>query len=331
MKKVAVLGGGSWATAIIKILTDGNEDIAINWWIRSKEEALHVSNYRHNRSYLSDVEIDLVKVKPTYKIKEAIKDVDYIFIVIPSAYIEDALDDLSKKDFKDKIIVSAAKGMIAGTKLLPTEYIEKEFDVPVDRSAIIVGPCHAEEVALERQSYLTIACQNIENGQKVAELMECRFVKCSVIDDVLGSEFCAVMKNITAIACGIAHGLGYGDNFQSVLVCNALDEIKQFLYKVNDRDRNYSSSAYLGDILVTSYSHFSRNRTFGNMIGRGYSVKFTQMEMNMVAEGYFAAKSIMKLRKKYDISMPITEAVYRILYEKMTPRLEFALLANQLK
>ena len=331
MKNIAVLGGGSWATAIIKILCEDSEDVCVNWWLRSKEEVEHIAKYKHNRSYLSDVEVDINKVTPMYKLKEAVKNVDVVFVAIPSAYIEDALDDLSKKDFKDKIVVSAAKGMIAGTKLLPTQYIEKEFDVPVKNSAVIVGPCHAEEVALERQSYLTIGCEDIENGQKVAELMECRFVKCSVIDDVLGSEFCAVMKNITAIACGIAHGLGYGDNFQSVLVCNALDEIKKFLYTVNDRDRNYSSSAYLGDILVTSYSHFSRNRTFGNMIGRGYSVKFTQMEMNMVAEGYFAAKSIMKLKKKYDLEMPITEAVYRILYERMTPRLEFALLANQLK
>lgn len=331
MKKIAVLGGGSWATAIIKILCEDTEDIAINWWLRSKEEVNHITRFKHNRSYLSDVEINLNKVTPTSDIKEAIKRSEIVFLVIPSAFLADAIDELSEKDFEDKVIVSAAKGMIAGTKLLPTQYLEKEFNVNKEALAVLVGPCHAEEVALERQSYLTIACENLENGEKVANLFECRFVKCSVIDDVLGSEFCAVMKNITAIACGIAHGIGYGDNFQSVLVCNALDEIKRFLFTVNDKDRNYSSSAYLGDILVTSYSHFSRNRTFGNMIGRGYSVKATQMEMNMIAEGYFAVKSIMKLRKKYNIEMPISEAVYRILYEKMTPRLEFALLTNQLK
>lgn len=331
MKKIAVLGGGSWATAIIKILCEENNDISINWWLRSKEEVNHIKKFKHNRSYLSDVEIDLNKVNPNSDLKTSVRESDIIFLVIPSAFIADAIDELNESYFKDKIVVSAAKGMIAGTKLLPSQYIEQEFGVPKSKSAVLVGPCHAEEVALERQSYLTIACENIENGQIVADLMECRFVKCSVIDDVLGSEFCAVMKNITAIACGIAHGMGYGDNFQSVLVCNALDEIKKFLFKVNDKDRNYSSSAYLGDILVTSYSHFSRNRTFGNMIGRGYSVKATQMEMNMIAEGYYAVKSIIKLKRKHEVEMPITEAVYRILYEKMTPRLEFALLANLLK
>lgn len=331
MKKIAVLGGGSWATAIIKILCEDTDDISINWWLRSNEEVNHIKKFKHNRSYLSDVEIDLNKVSPTSDLKNTIKDSDIVFLVIPSAFITDALDELNESHFKNKIIVSAAKGMIAGTKLLPTQYVEQEFRVPKSKSAVLVGPCHAEEVALERQSYLTIGCENTENAQVVADLMECRFVKCSVIDDVVGSEFCAVMKNITAIACGIAHGIGYGDNFQSVLVCNALDEIKKFLYVVNDKDRNYSSSAYLGDILVTSYSHFSRNRTFGNMIGRGYSVKATQMEMNMIAEGYYAVKSIIKLKRKYEVEMPITEAVYRILYEKMTPRLEFALLANLLK
>ena len=330
MKNITILGGGSWATAIIKILCE-NDDVRINWWIRSKEEVDHIKNYRHNRSYLSDVEINLNNVTPTNNLKSSLNGTDVVFVVIPSAFIADALDELSPKDFKDKMVVSAAKGMIAGTKLLPSQYVEQEFDVSIENSAVLVGPCHAEEVAMERQSYLTIGCENTKNGQNVADLLECRFVKCSVINDVLGSEFCAVMKNITAIACGIAHGIGYGDNFQSVLVCNALNEIKQFLFTVNDRDRNFSSSAYLGDILVTSYSNFSRNRTFGNMIGRGYSVKATQMEMNMVAEGYYAVKSIMKLKRKYDIEMPITEAVYRILYEKMVPRLEFSLLAGQLK
>ena len=330
MKNITVLGGGSWATAIIKILCEDSEDIKIKWWLRSKEESDYISKYKHNRSYLSDVKIDLSKVHPTSNIKDSLKDADIVFLVIPAAFITDAIDDLSEKDFKDKILVSATKGMIPNTKLLPTQYMEQEFGVPADNVCVLVGPCHAEEVALERQSYLTIGGQEIENAQKVADLMTCRFVKCSVIDDVIGSEFCAVMKNITAVACGIAHGLGYGDNFQSVLVCNALDEIKHFLRTVNHRDRNYSSSAYLGDILVTSYSQFSRNRTFGNMVGRGYSVKFAQMEMNMIAEGYFATKSIMKLKKKYSISMPITESVFHVLYEKISPRVEFALLASNL-
>lgn len=330
-RSIAVLGGGSWATALIKILCEDNDDIHIHWWMRSKEEASYVARFKHNRSYLSDVEIDLNRVTPTHEIKKSVEGVSIIFLVIPSAFIADALDDLSPKHFQHKIVVSAAKGMIPDTKLLPTEYLEKEFNVPSDNICIVAGPCHAEEVALERQSYLTIAGEKIENAQVIANLMECRFVKCSVIDDVIGAEFCAVMKNITAIACGIAHGLGYGDNFQAVLVSNSLVEIKRFLGTVNLRERNYSSSAYLGDILVTSYSQFSRNRTFGNMVGRGYSVKFAQMEMSMIAEGYYAVKSIMKLRKKYDIEMPITEAVFRVLYEKIAPRVEFALLASRMR
>lgn len=331
MKNITVLGGGSWATAIIKILCEDSDEVSIKWWHRAQEEVDYIERYKHNRSYLSDVEVDLNKVRPTSNIKEALKDSEVVFLVIPAAFITDAIEDLDSKEFKGKIIVSATKGMIPETKLLPTQYMEQEFNVPSEKICVVVGPCHAEEVALERQSYLTIGSEKLDNAQIVADLMTCRFVKCSTIDDVIGSEFCAVMKNITAIACGIAHGLGYGDNFQAVLVCNALDEIKKFLRSVHDKDRNYSSSAYLGDILVTSYSQFSRNRTFGNMIGRGYSVKFAQMEMNMIAEGYFASKSIMKLKKNIEIDMPITDAVFRILYEKMTPRLEFALLANLLK
>lgn len=330
MNNITVLGGGSWATAIIKILCEDSESIKIKWWLRSKEESEYISRYKHNRSYLSDVEIDLSKVEPTSDINHAISGSDVVFLVIPAAFVADAIDDLSEEDFKGKIIVSATKGMIPNTKLLPTQYMEQEFNILPENVCVLVGPCHAEEVALERQSYLTLGGLDLENANKIANLLTCRFVKCTVIDDVIGSEFCAVMKNITAVACGIAHGLGYGDNFQAVLVCNALDEIKHFLRIVNNRDRNYSSSAYLGDILVTSYSQFSRNRTFGNMVGRGYSVKFAQMEMNMIAEGYFATKSIMKLKKKYNISMPITESVFHVLYEKISPRVEFALLANNL-
>lgn len=327
--QIAMLGGGSWATAIVKMLCENN--VHLHWWMRSQTDIEHIISYKHNPSYLSGVEINLAKVTPNSDLKKSISEADIVVLAIPAAFVTDVLKRLSPEDLKGKIIVSAIKGMIPMDNILITHYVAKRFDIPADDFLVIAGPCHAEEVALEKQSYLTIGGQDIDKAQQFANLVKCRFIKASVVADIDGVEYCAVMKNIIAVACGIAHGLGYGDNFHAVLVSNAMQEIRRFLEVAEPHIRDLNASAYLGDLLVTTYSQFSRNRTFGNMIGRGYSVKSAQMEMKMIAEGYYAAKIIHEINKKYKVNMPITKAVYQVLYERALPTEEFELLRDVMK
>jgi glycerol-3-phosphate dehydrogenase (NAD(P)+) len=326
--RVAVIGGGSWATAIVKMLSENNTKI--NWWLRNREAVRHIQKYRHNPDYLSGVQIHKTKVKPYDNLKDAVKEADYIFVTVPAAFVRDALSSLSPDDFTGKVVISAVKGIIPDEHLLLTQYLENQFRISPLQTAVIAGPCHAEEVAYEKQSYLTIASEQKDTAQKVAQLLACRYIKTATSADVLGVEYCAVMKNIIAIAAGITHGLNYGDNFQAVLVSNAMQEIKRFLTRLNPVERDLNGSAYLGDLLVTTYSQFSRNRTFGNMIGRGYTVKSAQMEMNMIAEGYYAVRGIYEIMSNLQVDMPITKAVYKILYEKVSPMLEIMILRDRL-
>jgi len=330
--KIAVLGGGSWATALIKMLSENH--VQIHWWLRSESDIQHIKTYRHNPSYLSSVQIDLQKVTPFNNLRDSLRDVQMVIIAIPSAFVAKAIRKLAPDDLDKKLIISAVKGMIPEENVLITEYFQQKFEVPEENFLIIAGPCHAEEVAMERQSYLTIGGNKPYYAERFAQLLRSRFVHASVISDVYGTEYCAVMKNIIAVACGISHGLNHGDNFQAVLVANALEEIERFIDIVVPHQknlRNLKSSAYLGDLLVTTYSQFSRNRTFGNMIGRGYSVRSAQMEMNMIAEGYYAVKSIYKINRKYKVNLPIITAVYNILYERISPVIEFQILKNLIK
>lgn len=327
-KSIAVIGGGSWATALVKMLCNNVEKV--NWWVRSKETVEHIQKYKHNPNYLSSVEFNTNKLSLGFEIKEILSASDIIILAVPSAFLKDAISSLKKEDLKNKIIFSAIKGIVPENNLIIAEFLNNEFEVPIENIGVITGPCHAEEVALEKLSYLTIACQNREIASLMASKLACRYIKTTISDDIYGTEYSAVLKNVFAIAGGICHGLGYGDNFQAVLISNGIQEIKRFVDEVHPIDRDIKSSAYLGDLLVTAYSQFSRNRTFGNMIGKGYSVKSAQMEMNMVAEGYYAVKCINEINKKHKVEMPITDAVYRILYEKMSPAVEIRLLTEKL-
>jgi glycerol-3-phosphate dehydrogenase (NAD(P)+) len=328
--QIAVIGGGSWATALVKILSENQ--VKIKWWIRRKADVDFIRKYNHNPSYLTDVAINPRKVKTYNKMSEALNGVEYIILAIPAAFIPATLKDLNKKHFEGKKVVSAIKGMIPEENLLVTDWLTKEFNLPIGQTCVIAGPCHAEEVALEKQSYLTIASPNIEVAQSFANLLNCRFLQANAITDLYGVEYCAVIKNIIAIACGITRGLGFGDNFQAVLVSNAMQEIKIFLDEIYPKEnRDLNNSGYLGDLLVTAYSQFSRNRTFGNMIGKGYSVKSAQIEMNMIAEGYYAVRSIYLISKQHHIKLPIIDAVYHIVYEKTNPLIEMNTLKGYLK
>ena len=331
LHQIAVIGGGSWATALVKILSEqsGNQ---VRWWLRSQADIDHIRTYHHNPRYLSDVFHSPKKVKVCGRIKDAIRHADYVVLAVPAAFVQEPMTGLKPTDFSGKRIVSAIKGMIPDENLLVTDWMEEKVQhVPLDNICVIAGPCHAEEVALEKQSYLTIASTNPDCAADFAKIITCRYVTAHPLSDLYGVEYAAVMKNIVALACGITHGLGYGDNFQAVMVSNAMQEIRRFVTAVDPREREMSASAYLGDLLVTAYSQFSRNRLFGNMIGRGYSVKAAQLEMKMIAEGYYATKSIHTMNEKYQVAMPITDAVYRILYEGVAPSAVISDLKAQLR
>ncbi len=329
VKKIAVIGGGSWATALVKILTD-RKGVVINWWMHNEASVAHLIKYRHNPKYLQSVEFDLERINVSTNIKEMIAPAEIVIIATPSAYLYNVFSQIPKELLKGKYVFSAVKGIIPEVNEIPGQYLQKHMGVDEDNVGIICGPCHAEEVALERLSYLTIACQDEDIAEYLAERMACRYIKTTVSDDIFGTEYSAVLKNVYAIASGICAGLGHGDNFQSVLISNAIQEIENFIDEVHPIHRDVKSSAYLGDLLVTAYSKFSRNRTFGFMIGKGYSVKIAQLEMDMIAEGYFATKCLMEINKEYGVEMPILEAVNNIIYEKIAPFIEIKILADRL-
>lgn len=326
-KKIAVLGGGSWATAIVSILSTNVDDLV--WCMRNESAAQHIKQTQHNPNYLVGVSIDTDKINVNSDFKTTCEQADIIILAIPSAFLHAALDALDL-DLSNKIFFSAVKGIIPEYNQIVGEYIQNQFKVPLHQIGVITGPCHAEEVALERLSYLTVACQDNLVAEFMSNQLRCNFIKVITSDDIYGTEYSAVLKNVVAVAAGIAHGLGYGDNFLSVLISNAIREIQRFLDVVHPIDRDIKDSAYLGDLLVTAYSKFSRNRTFGTYIGKGYSVRAAQLDMNMIAEGYYAVKSIHEINKQHGVLMPITDAVYHIVYEKISPRLRFKELSDQL-
>jgi len=325
--KIGVIGGGSWATAIVKMLCE-NVD-SVNWWMRNEEAIEHINTYGHNPNYISDAELKKSKLNLSSDINEIVKNSDYLVLAVPSAFLKSTLESL-KIPLNNKIIISAIKGIVPENNTIVGEFIHNQYDVPYENITVITGPCHAEEVALERLSYLTIACSDIDKAEFFANSISGRYIKTTVSDDIYGTEYSAVLKNVIALASGICHGLGYGDNFQAVLVSNAIREIKRFVDEVHPIKRDIKESAYLGDLLVTAYSQFSRNRTFGEMIGRGYSVNSAQLQLKMIAEGYYAVKCIMEINEKLQVEMPITEAVYNVLYDRKSAKKQIKLLTDKL-
>ncbi len=324
--RFGMIGGGSWATALIKILS--HNGLTTSWWMRDVQSVEHVKQYRHNPNYLSSVTIDLEKCYPSGDLEEVINRSDVLVLAVPAVYLKDVIRDADM--LGGKKVVSAIKGMIPEDNLIIGDFLEQKLNFSLQNFVVLSGPCHAEEVAQEKLSYLTFSCPDTDLAGKIAECFQCRYINTTTSDDIFGTEYAAVLKNIFALAGGICHGLGYGDNFKAVLVSNAIREMKRFVDAVHPIQRDIKDSAYLGDLLVTAYSQFSRNRTLGNMIGKGYSVKSAMMEMDMVAEGYYAVKCIHEINRQYQVDMPITDAVYRILYERMAPMVEIRLLTDKL-
>lgn len=325
--KIAILGGGTWATALAKIML--NHEKHINWYMRRPEQIQDFKKTGHNPSYLSTVEFNLDRISFYSDITQVVEDSDTLILAVPSPFLKSHLEKLHTK-ISNKFIISAIKGIIPPENLLVTDYLTEFYNIPVENMAIIGGPCHAEEIALERLTYPTIACPDIDKAHAIAEIFNNRFVRASVSNDVSGIELAAVLKNVYAIASGICHGLKYGDNFQAVLVSNAISEMERFVDIVSPIERRIQDSAYLGDLLVTCYSSFSRNRTFGSMIGKGYSVKAAQIEMEMIAEGYYGTKCIREMNEKYNVNIPIADLVYRVLYENASAREGVKVLREQI-
>lgn len=325
-----MIGGGSWATANIKMLADNTTEKEIFWWMRCASSVEHIHKFRHNPNYLSSVEIDVPAQHISTDLKAIIKQADFIILNVPAAFLKEALAGITADDLAGKKIVSAIKGIVPDENQIIGEFMNQHYNMPFENIVVISGPCHAEEVALEKLSYLTIASRDTELAAEFAGLISTRYIKTIISDDIYGTEYGAVLKNIYAIASGICHGVGYGDNFQAVLISNAIRELERFVAAVHPIDRDIKESAYLGDLLVTAYSQFSRNRTFGNMIGKGYTVTSAQLEMNMIAEGYYAVNCLHQVNKQYKVFMPICDAVYDILYRKVSSVTKMKQLADQL-
>ena len=322
-----VIGSGSWATALIKILSENVREI--NWYVRNSENIDFIKTNSHNPNYLSSVELDLRKLKISEDISEVAQNSDVIIIAIPSEYVNSEMKKINI-DISEKIIICALKGLVQETNLLFGKHMNKFFNVSNNNFLVIGGPCHAEEVALEKLSYLTIGSSNIKLCKKISNDFSCKYINVKASDDVVGIEYASMLKNIYALAVGISNGLGYGDNYQSVLMSNSIKEMKRFISKRHKIKRNINNSAYLGDLLVTGYSTFSRNRMFGNMIGKGYTVKAAQLEMKMVAEGYIATKKAFLLNQDSinKTKTPIIDSVYKILYKKRSARKIFKELSD---
>ncbi|MDD5960831.1 MAG: NAD(P)H-dependent glycerol-3-phosphate dehydrogenase [Bacteroidales bacterium] len=326
---IAVLGSGSWATAIVKIATQTHTKVY--WWVREQEIVQAVESFGHNPLYLRSCELDRERIIVSSDLKMIVSKATDIILVIPAAFVAGSLQSLCPKDFEGKRIICATKGIIPQTNQIVADYIRDYFSVRDENQAVISGPSHAEEIAQERLTYLTVGSCNDEFAKQVAEGLKCRFVKTTTSSDIRGIEYGAVMKNIYALAAGIARGAGYGDNFVAVLIANAAQEMGAFLAVAAPQERDTNRFVYLGDLLVTAYSQHSRNRTFGQMIGQGYSVKSAQLEMAMVAEGYYAAECIDKANRSIGVSLPIARAVYEILYEGKSADEEFKRLSELFK
>ncbi len=326
--KIAIMGGGSWATAIAKIVLEKTE--RITWYMRRNDTIEEFRRLEHNPSYLTSVHFDVSRITFSSDINEVVRNCDTLIFVTPSPYLKNHLKKLKVK-LHDKFIITAIKGIVPDENLVCSEYFRQVYNVPDENLAVLGGPSHAEEVALSQLTYLTVGCSDNEKARYFADLIAGSYVKTKTSADVIGIEYASVLKNVYAIAAGICNGLKYGDNFQSVLMANAVQEMSRFLRAVYPIDRNVYDSVYLGDLLVTGYSNFSRNRVFGTMIGKGYSVKSAQIEMEMIAEGFYGTMCMKDINRHFHVNMPILDAVYNILYERISPAIEIKLLTDSFR
>lgn len=329
--KIGIVGGGSWATALAKIVLEGGG--RISWCLRSQKHIREFKGLGHNPSYLTEVRFDLGQIDfyEESDVNDFLRSCDTVILAVPSPYAKSYLKRMRNSVLRTKLVINAIKGMVPEENLLISEYLHQVKDLPREQIGVVSGPCHAEEVARGRRSYITVACFDRAKAEAMSQALTCSYVHCAVSVDVIGVEYAAVLKNIYAIAAGICKGLGYGDNFLSVLISNAIAEMSSFVGSVHLLRRDVTESVYLGDLLVTAYSIYSRNRTFGDMLGQGYSVEGAQKEMKMVAEGYYGSRCIYEVNRRYGVHMPIAETVYRMIYGSLDPREGMELLSKKFK
>ena len=318
--QIGVIGGGSWATALAKILTDNGQ--TINWWMRNERTIEYFAQRRHNPHYLQNALFNTQQLRLSSSIEYVVENSDILLVVVPASYVKAVFDNLETDALKGKKIISAIKGILPDNNELFNEYLQENFQLQEDDYFTVLGPCHAEEVAAEKLSYLTFSGKDALQTMEIAALFKTSYLNPVVNNDITGTQYAAILKNIYALGAGIAHGLDYGDNFLSVFIANCAGEMGLFLRKLTKTNINYddkivySASVYLGDLLVTCYSLYSRNRMFGNMIGKGYSVKAAQLELNMVAEGYNACRCLHYKSETLQMHLPIADLIYQILWEQ---------------
>lgn len=326
--EIAIVGSGSWGTALAKIILE-NEN-SVWWYVRDKDTIDEFKRLHHNPRYLPSVTFDCDKITFSKDINEVVRKCGILVLVTPSPYLKDLLLSI-REPLKDKFIVIATKGIVPDDLVVWSEYLRNNLGIPADNIAVLSGPSHAEEVARGRLTYLTVACSDTAKGRSIAQIINCSYVRPVLSRDVDGIEYAGVLKNVYALCAGIVIGQKNGDNFQAVVMANAVAEMEHILTSVNPIRRHVSHSVYLGDLLVTGYSQFSRNRLFGTMIGRGYSVKAAQMEMSMIAEGYYGARCMHNICARNGINAPILDTVYKILYEGVDPKAALAALAKVMR
>ena len=316
--RCAVLGYGSWATAIVKTLTVNHHHV--DWLVLNEEISESLKMRSRNPKYLPWCYIDQEFITPSNDINAVVRNADIVILAMPSAFFKKFLEPLTE-DLSNKIVVSAVKGIIPGDYLTIVEHMNRYYDIPMENLAVVTGPSHAEEVGQCQLSYLTVASESRETAERVRNVLANDFFRCSLSNDVLGVEAAAIMKNIYALAVGMAVGLRYGDNFLAVLIAGCAAEMKRFIDQaVPLEGRDINAAAYMGDLLVTCYSPLSRNRRLGTLLGKGCSVRSALNEMTMIAEGYYAADCIRQSSMRRNIDMPIADKVWEVLYEGASAR-----------
>ncbi len=327
--KVGIIGSGSWGTALAKIVLENEE--RVNWYFRFGETVRQFRRYQHNPSYLTSQLFDTERIDFFTDIPRILDASDTIILVTPSPYIKGIIEKAKRHQLQSKFLLNAIKGIIPDDYVVISDYLRDTLRVPEEQIGVVSGPTHAEEIALGRLSYLTLACCDKSKAAELSQLFKTSYTYCHISEDVRGIELGSVLKNIYAIASGICQSLRMGDNFQAVLMANAAKEMEYFLSHVSPITRNVYDSVYLGDLLVTGYSRYSRNRTFGTLIGKGYSAIRAQDEMQMTPEGYYGAKCIHELNKKYQLDIPIATSVYDLLYNRRDARDTFIAMSTKLK
>ncbi len=329
LQSISIIGGGSWATALVKIFSESG--IVVHWYVRSQEHVDFLQANGRNPNYLGFVQLNLDFIKPTCDIDKAIASSADILFAVPSAYLDATVEEMEEDSMQQKKMYVSIKGIVSGEFLIPSVFLSNRFNISVNGITVLAGPCHAEEIAMDKKTFLTVAGKDEVVVNRLKDAVRSHYINVVVNHDPIGVEYAAILKNVIGIASGMAKGLNYGDNFLAVIISNAMREIKNFLADIDDFDRDLFDSAYFGDLLVTAYSEFSRNRTFGNMIGRGYSVPIAESRMNMIAEGFPAVKGMYQAAMQHGTNMPVLSTVHRILYQHASPYIEFKLLETYLK